>query len=129
MGIARFSTLFKKFFKYGRAGNVVYFKLHHAAVRLPADYSVWSLIYRKRTRNKAKTKYTGAYATSFGKWVARIKIGNENRIIGTYKTAKEAAKAYDQECYAYFGDDAVLNFPKDWINNEQAKAKKPKDKA
>jgi hypothetical protein len=58
------------------------------------------------THKNNHQKYLGVIT----EYIARIKIKNKIKIIGTYKTAHEAALAYDLEAREYFGDKAILNF-------------------
>lgn len=44
-------------------------------------------------------------------WVAQIRVNGQQRHIGTYPTAEEAARAYDREAIAAWGEYARLNFP------------------
>ncbi len=43
-------------------------------------------------------------------WVAQIRVGGHQRHIGTFHTAEEAARAYDREAVAAWGEFARLNF-------------------
>jgi hypothetical protein len=52
-------------------------------------------------------------------WVARITINVKISHIGTYKTAEEAAHAYDIKAVKCFGEFAGLNFPEEWINRDK----------
>jgi hypothetical protein len=46
-----------------------------------------------------------------GKFRAHIGLNGRSRYIGSYKTAENAAKAYDEAAIEYFGEFARLNFP------------------
>lgn len=50
---------------------------------------------------------------------ARIGRNRKLEIIGYYKTAEEAARAYDLKAKEYFGDKAYLNFPKENFDTPQ----------
>lgn len=43
-------------------------------------------------------------------WEARIKVGEKDEIIGYFKTASEAAKAFDERAVEIRGDDTRTNF-------------------
>jgi hypothetical protein len=45
-----------------------------------------------------------------GRWRAQIKLNSHLTFIGTYETAMEAARAYDEKAKEYFGEFAKLNF-------------------
>lgn len=45
-----------------------------------------------------------------GKWRARIRCNNVERHLGLYKTAEEAAKAYNKAAVRLHGSFAILNF-------------------
>ncbi len=47
---------------------------------------------------------------STGRWVAQIRVAGEQRHIGTYPTAEDAARAYDAAALAAFGEFARPNF-------------------
>lgn len=48
-----------------------------------------------------------------GVWKAQIKVERKNKGLGYYKSAKEAALAYDEAARKEFGAYASLNFPKE----------------
>lgn len=73
---------------------------------------------RDRPKRKLQHKYRGTwhFAKSVGRklekpWVARIKIQGKAIYGGYFRTAKEAALAYDQLARKHHGEFARLNFP------------------
>ncbi len=66
-------------------------------------------IANSRTYNR--TGYKGV--TRRGRrWVAQIRDGARIRIIGSFFSLEDAARAYDAEAYRMYGDCARLNFPR-----------------
>ena len=63
---------------------------------------------RQVSRITGKTGYRGV-TTNAGKFVAQIKINGIKRHLGTYKTALEAARVYDNVCKRTFGKKAIIN--------------------
>lgn len=59
-----------------------------------------------------KTGYIGIFETRDGQYGARIHDGKQRPILGIFKTAIEAAKAYDAAAYRLHGEGALLNFPR-----------------
>jgi hypothetical protein len=67
--------------------------------------------YRKKGNGKL---YKGVYRHSSGSiFCAQIGCGNKNTpaYIGSFATAEEAARAYDEAAREWYGRHAVLNFP------------------
>jgi len=52
------------------------------------------------------------YAENMGKYLAKITILRNTIPLGYYRIAEDAAKKYDEAAVKYFGEFAVLNFPK-----------------
>lgn len=60
----------------------------------------------------SKCTYRGVRQRAWGKWVAEIREPNGRRLwLGSFTTAIEAAKAYDEAARAFFGTVAHVNFP------------------
>jgi len=65
---------------------------------------------RGKQRNNT-SGYCGVFEQR-GSFMARVKIDGENKYLGTYPTAIEAAYAYDIAAEKYHGEFAKLNFPR-----------------
>lgn len=50
------------------------------------------------------------YSNRDGNYSARIKVNKKAQHLGTFKTAQEAAFAYDMHAFYFFGEFAYLNF-------------------
>jgi len=65
-----------------------------------------------RTRVRTKSPYRGVrLQTRGGGWQAHIRVDGHLKALGTYRTAEEAARVYDQNALKHQGSFAVLNFP------------------
>ena len=66
----------------------------------------------RRNRNYSEPgKYRGVRQRGEGRFSAELKVGRFRRWLGSYKTAEEAARAFDRAAYQLRGSEAKLNFP------------------
>jgi hypothetical protein len=68
---------------------------------------------RNQGMNKNNTSGYRGVSWHKGKqrWEAKIRVNNARLSLGRYKTAEEAAHAYDKAAKEYFKEFAKLNFP------------------
>ncbi|KAI3716495.1 hypothetical protein L1987_67411 [Smallanthus sonchifolius] len=71
-----------------------------------------SLLTKKTGRNSNRNKFVGVRQRPSGKWVAEIKNTTQKirMWLGTFDTAEEAARAYDEAAYLLRGVNARTNF-------------------
>ena len=68
---------------------------------------------RKKRRSKNKSGFIGVEMVPSGRFSTKISINRKNKYLGTYDTAKRAAKAYDKEAIKLRRPISKLNFPKE----------------
>lgn len=68
-----------------------------------------------REKKVKRDRYKGVRMRKWGKWVAEVRQPkSRDRIwLGSYKTAEEAARAYDAAVVCLRGPSAMINFPED----------------
>ena len=62
-------------------------------------------------RRKSASGYRGVKINGRG-WSATVRVNKRDKHLGTFSTPKKAAKAFDIAARKYYGEFAVLNFPK-----------------
>lgn len=79
----------------------------------------------KSKGNNNKTKFVGVRQRPSGKWVAEIKDTTQKirMWLGTFETAEEAARAYDEAACLLRGSNTRTNFANHFPNNSQLSLK------
>ncbi len=77
--------------------------------------ATFSLNNYNRKKNKNNTSgYRGVrWYPRNKKWCAFIRINCEKKYLGIFRNIVDAAKAYDTSAIQYWGENAILNFPKE----------------
>lgn len=68
-----------------------------------------NLLNSKGKPNHRSTPYKGVFPTSYNSYIVKIKNGNTETLVGTYKNLYEAAIAYNNAAIENFGEYAYLN--------------------
>jgi len=67
-------------------------------------------VYGRRRPSQSSSGYKGV-SPYRGRWQATIRVSGKLRWLGTFDTAEEAARAYDDAVLEHRGRKGVLNFP------------------
>ena len=67
---------------------------------------------KRKKRSKSKSGYFGVTKATSGKFQAMIWIKGKGKSLGSYKTAKQAANAFDKEAIKLRRPLSTLNYPK-----------------
>ncbi|KAL0709769.1 hypothetical protein Bca4012_016747 [Brassica carinata] len=80
---------------------------------------------KKKSKGTNKTKFIGVRQRPSGKWVAEIKDTTQKirMWLGTFETAEEAARAYDEAACLLRGSNTRTNFANHFPNNSQLSLK------
>lgn len=77
----------------------------------PVTHSV--NIQKAKLRSTNTSGFRGVnFHKATGKWIARITKDNIRLDLGSFSTAEEAAKVYDEAAFKLFGALAAFNFPR-----------------
>lgn len=68
--------------------------------------------FNRRSNNGSTSQYKGvSWKSERNKWRAEIRVGGKDKQLGYFNSEIEAARKYDAEAKAAFGEFAFLNFP------------------
>ncbi|KAK6779072.1 hypothetical protein RDI58_025790 [Solanum bulbocastanum] len=86
---------------------------HHQNTEISMKKVTKSIKGRKRSNKSNSNKFVGVRQRSSGKWIAEIKDTTHKKIrmwLGTFETAEDAARAYDQAACLLRGSNTRTNF-------------------
>jgi hypothetical protein len=72
----------------------------------------------RKKRKVSSTGFRGVKERSSGRYEAQLGMNGSTKCLGTFNTAKEAARAYDQAILKYNLPIAKLNFPPQTTDDE-----------
>lgn len=67
----------------------------------------------RRRQRKSASGFKGVHQTKYGTWAAYAKRDGRMKHIGSFQTAEDAARAYDDAARELHGTFAAVNFPND----------------
>lgn len=67
---------------------------------------------RRKPTTKNQSQYKGVSLRKTGKWKAQVTFNYKTYHLGTYSSEIDAAKAYDEAAFGFWGEHARLNFPR-----------------
>jgi hypothetical protein len=76
-----------------------------------------AVVLRREAGRQFKTRTTSRFrgvcreSPEGAKWVSRVRYRGENHFLGVFDTDRQAARAYDNAAFRFFGKLAKLNFP------------------
>ena len=81
----------------------------------------------KKKRKVSTTGFRGVYEQKSGRYQAKLSIDGKLTGLGTFDTANEAARAYDQAILNHNKPIAKLNFPLQTTNDDIEIKEEPSD--